>query len=362
MTRPLTRSSDFLIVGDGIAGLSTALALSELGAGVTVVGSILPGAASIASAGLLAPSLVGLPDHVRCMAFAARDGYPQWLAWLREASSVDVPLDRNGILEVAGSEAELDRISARSGQAEVVDAATLSRLEPALAAHRGAVLHPLDGAVDNVALMQALQAAVERAPVRSVHDVVVALDLTSGPPRVQTGAGDRLSAGQVVLASGAWVSTLAGLPRPLPVRPVRGQLLRFAGVPIRLVTYADGGYLIPRGDTLLAGATSEDTGLESRTTNEGLQALRTNAYRTIPALRASMVVDHWAGLRPMTPDGLPILGREPTVPALTYACGFSRNGILLAPYLCGLLAQVLVGGQPNETLDPFSVSRDLSNK
>jgi glycine oxidase len=140
------------------------------------------------------------------------------------------------------------------------------------------------------------------------------------------------------------------------VRPVRGQLLRLRSAPVRHVTYGAGGYLVPRGDTLLVGATSEEAGFESETSLAGLAALRSIASRVVPALSGSPVVDHWAGLRPMSLDTHPILGTDPQSPALVYACGYSRNGILFAPWAAFELASLLAGAEA-PALAPFSVSR-----
>jgi glycine oxidase len=137
---------------------------------------------------------------------------------------------------------------------------------------------------------------------------------------------------------------------------VRGQLLRLAQTPIRHVTYGAGGYLVPRGDTMLVGATSEEAGFENETSLAGLSVLRGIASRAIPALANALVVDHWAGLRPMSLDTHPILGADPESPALVYACGYSRNGILFAPWAAAQLASVLIG-DPAPGLTPFRVDR-----
>jgi len=137
---------------------------------------------------------------------------------------------------------------------------------------------------------------------------------------------------------------------------VRGQLLRLAQSPIRHVTYGAGGYLVPRADTVLIGATSEEAGFENETSLAGLAVLRGIAARAIPALANALVVDHWAGLRPMSLDTHPILGADPESPALVYACGYSRNGILFAPWAAAQLARVLVG-DPAPELAQFRVDR-----
>jgi glycine oxidase len=182
------------------------------------------------------------------------------------------------------------------------------------------------------------------------------LSIDADQPSALTSTRGRFFSTRVVLCSGAWAGGLAGLPRRIAVRPVRGELLRLAQSPIRHVTYGAGGYLVPRGDSLLVGATSEEAGFENETSLAGLATLRSIASRAIPALGNALVVDHWAGLRPMSRDTHPILGADPDSPALVYACGYSRNGILFAPWSAAQLAKVLVG-DPAPEIAPFRVDR-----
>jgi glycine oxidase len=304
---------------------------------------------------MLAPSAEKVPQELRDAALAARDFYPAFLDAVRDRTGIEVPLDRRGILELApDGESERLRASIPEGS-RWLDEGELLDLEPALEGHPGALLHPLDGAVDNVVLMDALERAVERVPtIKRVAAEILSVD--SDQPSVLTRTRGRFFGARLVLATGAWAGGIAGLPRPMPVRPVRGQLLRMAHSPVQHVTYGGGGYLVPRGDSVLVGATSEEAGFENETSLAGLAALRLIAARAVPSLSSAMVVDHWAGLRPMSLDGHPILGPDPDSPALVYACGFSRNGILFAPWAAARLAEVLVGNAAPE-LDPFRVDR-----
>ena len=360
----VTHSADVLVIGGGIVGLSAALAVAECHLRVLVVDETRPGAASRAAAGMLAPSLEGLPPTVHAFAMDARDEYPAFLARLRERTGVDVALDRNGILELASSPGDLGVLVARAGAAaQALDARDVAQIEPALACHAGAVLHPHDGAVDNVALMHALDLAVAREPrIDRLANRVASLDFHGERASGSTASGERLECAYVLLASGAWATDIAGLPRRLPVRPVRGELLLLDRRPIRHVTYGAGGYLVPRGNTLLIGATSEESGFANNVTAEGRQSLLTVARRAIPALDGARVVNHWAGLRPVSPDALPMLGSDADVPALVYACGFSRNGILLAPWSAMLLARLISGDPTGDALAPFSPTRFDLNK
>ena len=343
------------MLGGGIAGLTVALEAARRGLDVVVIDSPRPGAASRAAAGMLAPSVEDVPPAMFDAAIAARDFYPEYVDALRDLSGIDVPLDRGGIIQlVSEREAEAARRHAPAA-ARWLDAAALVEREPAFAGHHGALLHPDDGAVDNLALMDALErAAAATSGIRRVGGDVLSID--ADQPSALTRTRGRYFAARLVVCSGAWAGGLAGLPRRIAVRPVRGQLLRLAQSPIRHVTYGAGGYLVPRGDTLLVGATSEEAGFENETSLAGLATLRSIAARAIPSLANALVVDHWAGLRPMSPDGHPILGADPDSPALVYACGYSRNGILFAPWAAAQLAKVLLG-EPAPELDPFRVDR-----
>ena len=359
MAAPVTTNADVIVIGGGIAGLTTALAAADRGLHVSLLHVPSAGEASRAAAGMLAPSVEGMPDAVLSVALEARDRYPRFLDDLRDRSGVSVTLDRNGILELATSESDLASHAARAGtRAQTLDARALASLEPAFAGHAGAVLHAHDGAVDNVALMTALEIAVARearitrhpARVRTIHAGV-------SPAIVRTEAGDTHAANRLVLATGAWAAGIDSLPRALPVRPLMGQLLRIEGRHIGHVTYGGGGYLIPRGESVVVGATSEENGFHCATSAEGHDALRDIARRAAPSLHSARTLGHWAGLRPMTPDTLPILGADPAQPSLLYSCGFSRNGILLAPWAAEQLAFVLTSEHPPASLALFSAAR-----
>ena len=351
----MTSTTDLLVLGGGIAGLTVALEAARRGLDVIVIDMPRPGAASRAAAGMLAPSVEDVPPPMLDAAVAARDFYPSYLDALRELSGIDVPLDRGGIIQlVSDLEAEQARRRAPAG-AKWLDAASLAEREPAFAGHLGALLHPDDGAVDNLLLMDALERAIGATPgIKRVGADVLSID--ADQPSALTRTRGRYYATRLVLCSGAWAGGLAGLPRRIAVRPVRGQLLRLAQSPIRHVTYGAGGYLVPRGDALLVGATSEEAGFENETSLAGLAILRGIAARAIPSLANALVIDHWAGLRPMSHDTHPILGADPGSPALVYACGYSRNGILFAPWAAAQLARVLLGESAPE-LEPFRVDR-----
>lgn len=352
---------DLVVAGGGIVGLTTALVSARRGLRVTLVDQPRAGSASRASAGMLAPSIGDVAPSVRDAFVAAREFYPQFLDRLLARTEITVPLDRDGVLQLASTDEERETLFASaSATAERLDRHALAALEPALAEHAGALLHPHDGAVDNLTLMGALDVAVARqSRIARMTDEVASFDAKGNLPGFRSRGGTRYAGKRLLVANGAWAGSLPGLPRPLPVRPVRGQLIRLEGRPIRHVTYGAGGYLVPRGNSLIIGATTEEVGLDASTTPRGLKDLHASATRAIPVLAHAPMLEHWAGLRPMAADGLPILGTDPDVPALCYACGFSRNGILLAPWAAEQLLAVLLGGSLSERASPFSVDRLL---
>ena len=358
MRSPSASHPDLVILGAGIAGLSAALAAADRGARVMVLDRPRSGAASRASAGMLAPSVEGLPATVLAAAIAARDSYPAYLAMLRDRTGIDVALERAGILELASDQRHFERLATSArGSVTVLGAEALAQLEPALAGHAGALLHAGDGSVDNVRLMDALDAAARLCPdITRVGAEIAGVEL-GGAPAFVASDGARFHAPRLLVASGAWAASLEGLPRPLAVRPVRGQLLLLDVDPVRHVIYGGGGYAVPRGGRLLIGATSEEAGWVSEVTSEGRASLLAIASGIVPSLASAPVSDHWAGLRPMSPDGLPIIGEDPDEPALLYSCGYSRNGILFAPWCAGHLAAVIAGEGTSLDLGRFAVDR-----
>ena len=356
--------ADVIVVGGGLAGLATAFACSRRGLSVTVVDAGCPGAASLASAGVLGPSIGRGPKGGRVgrFMFAARDRFPGYLDELREQTGIAVPAVR-GALEIALNDTHLAELRARAASlpdARVLGAADVAALEGALVPVAGALHHPRDGAVDVPALRAALAAAARLSPrITVIQGVVMRVDLARQAPNVTLGDGTGLGAAHLVVAAGAWVSQLAGLPRPLPVRPVKGEIALASGAPAtRHVLFGAGGYLVPRNGVLLVGATSEEAGFDAEPTEAGAAALASTGrtlLRDWPGDAAFTAQQ--SGLRPMTPDGYPILGRDPETPALLYACGYSRNGVLASPLAADCLAALIAGDDAGFDLTAFAAAR-----
>lgn len=297
---------------------------------------------------MLAPSVERELGAFHDFAAAARDLYPGYAAALSERTGLPVPLDDRGILELAASERRAEAL--RRGlehPSEWLESTVLRTLEPALPADAaGAVLHPRDGAVDPLALMDALRAAVARHErIRVTRENVRAVGFGPGGAVVETDAEERVGAGVVIAAAGAWTPLIEGIPS-LPVAPARGQMIALRAAPLRHVVYAEHGYLVPRGEHTAVGATMEHAGFAATTTEDGIATLRAAAALACPELASAAVAAAWAGLRPMTPDFLPIICRDPDEPRLVYACGHSRNGILLTPATALIVADIVTGVAP----------------
>jgi glycine oxidase len=350
---------DVIVVGGGLIGLTCATALARERGRVLVISSSQPGAASPASAGILAPSVGHGPASARAAAITSRDMYPAYVESLASRTGIRVPLERSGVLEVALSDEEAASLRAvADANAEWIDERALRNLEPPLADAAGAVFYRNDGAVDAAALLSAVRVDAEQNPRISIRDGRVTRVKTDGPPLgVTLATGDRIEAPAVVMAAGAWVGSIAGLPRSLPVDPVRGQLLALAGATIRHVVMTSRAYLVPRGDRLLVGSTMEHVGFDARPTADGAASLRRAAREISRELATCPVVEHWAGLRPVTPDLLPLVGPDPECHGLFYACGHSRNGVLLAPVTATVIAELISGSSASVDISAYAPDR-----
>ncbi len=351
---------EVIVVGGGLIGLGCATAIAREGVRVLVVSSSEPGAASGVSAGILAPAIGDAPASVRQLGFAARDLYPEYVAALASRTGRRVPLDRSGVLEVALHETEAISLRARlRDQSTWVDAGTLGGLEPLLAPARGAAFHPFDGAVDAAALLNAVRDDAERdARVVLSAGRVTAVQAGRRPTAVQLEEnGAWVEADNVVLAAGAWVGSIRGLPRPLPVVPVRGQMLTFDAPGPRHVVMGPRGYIVRRGNQSLAGSTMEYVGFDAGATTDGAAHIGKIALELCPSFGTSDPVAHQAGLRPITPDFLPIVGKEPDSEGLLYACGHSKNGVLLTPLTAKVIADLVARGSTAIDIAPYAPDR-----
>ena len=351
---------DVLIVGGGIVGMCCARAMAHRDHEVVVVESgPKTGAASLIAAGMLAPQAESAAeDPMLELAVRARDLYVELAPVLLDEVGIDVGLWTGGILQVAFTDEELAERKRevawqrQSGfTAEWLTPDEVRVRAPGISGEiQGAAYAPEDGSVDPQALLQAMTKSAESKGVTTLRgeDVTSLLIGTAGIEGVQT-TNRSISAGAVVLAAGAWSGRVGGLARPLSVEPIKGQIAALdwpADEPPAII-YGGGGYVIKRGHEAIAGSTMEHVGFDATLTEEGLTWIRRIASDIYPTLANAEVRRSWAGLRPQTPDGRPIIGPDPNVPGLWYATGHGRNGILLAGYTGEILAQ-LFSAEPIE--------------
>jgi glycine oxidase len=344
----VTTAPDVVIVGGGVVGAACARQLAEAGRRVRVIergGTA--GEAWRASAGMLAPQIeVAVDDVLFELGIAGREFYSEHATPLRDATGIDIGLCDDGILQVAANEAEVETLKARVGwqrqhghHCEWLDPEEVARDWPWVAPTLGGLLAPRDGYLDPVRLVEALRADALRLGADIVTDQIIALTQSNG--RV-TGVQGREwhPADHVVLAAGAWSGRIANLPRPISVEPVRGQLVAYPWPEgaRQSPVFGHGGYLVPRGGEGIAGSTIEHAGFAPEVTESGIASIRTRTEQLVPALHGAKLLRAWAGLRPGTPDGRPIVGREPQLEGLWYATGHGRSGILFA----GITGQIIL--------------------
>jgi glycine oxidase len=367
----VTARFDVLVAGAGIIGAAVAHELARRGTRVGLVDPRRPAAgATQASAGVLAPFIEG-HRHPVLRALGARSlaAYDEFVARAARDSGLPVRYARSGTLEVAVDEAGEMRLAAEAAlhghqgvASELVDGSRARQFEPGLADDVCcALLVPGQGYVAAADLTAALvRAAVARGAVALPPAAVEAVTGAAGRVRVTTSRG-AIEAGCAVLAAGSWAGQVSvGAGPALPVRPVRGQLLQLASpVPmISRVLWGADCYLVPGTDgEMLVGATVEEAGFDERATVAGVRDLLDDACALLPRAWNAGFTGVRVGLRPATPDELPVIGASATEPGVIYACGHYRNGILLAPLTAALIADLVLDGRSDPGLADVSPRR-----
>ena len=308
---------------------------------------------------MLAPSVERASGPAHDFAIAARDRYPDYVEFLAGHTGVKVPLNRLGILQVALSARGIRGLRKTSlSTSQWLDAKELAELEPALSHALGAMFNPADGAVDNTLLLAALQKySAATKLITPIHDSVMEIAARQSTTTVRTRAGKTYEAARVVLAAGAWVGRIPGARFARAVQPARGQLLSYSAAPLRHVAYGPRGYIVPRGSATIGGSTMENVGFDASTTKEGVEKVRSAAQEICPSLSSGTEVRAWAGLRPVTPDMLPLIGIDPEYRSLVYACGHSRNGVLMAPLTGDVIADLVTATPLSHDLSQFRPDR-----
>jgi glycine oxidase len=353
------RSWDVIIVGGGIIGLSLSIALRKRGTKVLIVERGEPGReASSAAGGMLVDCLLETPAVLQPLATASARMYPEFAHELEMESGMKVDLRDHGTILLLPE--------GHAGQNDTLSPTRLAEVEPALAESVNGLTasYLKERSIDPRALTAAaLKTAKNRGVDFSSGDSVTAINLSDDHVSGVTTNKTTFLAEKVVNCAGAWSSQFG--PQPIPTRPVKGQMLCLA-MPsrelLKHVVRAPKAYLIPRSDgRLLVGATVEEAGFDKRTDPATIQKLYHSAFELVPKLRDARILEDWAGLRPGTPDALPILGATST-PGYFVATGHFRDGILLAPVTAQVMAQVISAEKPAQDLSAFSLQRFSQNQ
>jgi glycine oxidase len=352
-------SHDAIVIGAGLVGSAIALRLAQEGLRVALLEQSAPGQeASWAGAGILSPA-PDAPASIPLVPFGrtSLSLYPQFIAEIEEISGRRTGYRSDGAIELifsADAERELSTLVALHHAlglpTEPLPLDEAMRIEPALTRRAQAAAYlPYEASVDNRALIEALLAAasisgVELFPSTRVSAIAIEHGRCAG---VRTENGTIFAAQDVIVAAGAFSSLLEGIVPRLATRPIRGQMaaLQSRDKPIRHVIRCDRGYIVPRDSAVpqrvVTGSTLEDAGFDKHVTAHGIETILCAAQELVPSLANAEIVELWCGLRPDTPDHLPLLGPA-GVDGLTIATGHYRNGILLTPITAKLVREWIV--------------------
>ena len=340
--------TDVLVIGGGIIGLSTAIALSQKGANVTIVERDLCGhAATWAAAGMLAPEAERLEGDLLDFGIRSREMYPQWIASLMRLSGQDCGYWCCGMLAPVVEESDRQVISGHPKYISREE--SHQRLSGLGQSILGSLWLPEDGQVNNRKLTQALLTAARSLSIKILEGTTV-YQIGRDRSRVthlDTSAG-KLQSDRYILATGAWTRALM----PLPIKPIKGQMLSVFDDDRKLqkVIYAPSCYIVPRQDgTIVIGATVEDNGFAQGNTAAGIAQLLNRAISIYPAIANMPITETWWGFRPHAPNEVPLLGAS-DYENLVLATGHYRNGILFAPITAKLITDFIVDGIVDESI------------
>lgn len=394
----MNRSSDVVVVGGGVIGCAVAYYVAKRGLKVTLIDRPKRGRATSASAGGLWPlgesvglgcgvifykamaGIGALPEGVHgpgqlprsFLDFALRSNtmFPGLSEELREISGIDFEFQRTSLLFLMYDEGDMafakplwERCPCGRDLTEWLTPEELAKAEPAVTREvRGALRFHGDDQVNPYRLADAFRVGAQNHGATILtHTEVTGIRVAAGRAvGVETAAG-LVKCDRVVNAAGAWaaqVGRMAGVE--VPVEPVRGQIIGTEALPkvLSACLSTTDCYLAQKGHgELIIGSTTEEAGFDVGTTPEALKTLSTGAVRAVPFLKDVRVKRVWSGLRPGSPDELPILGPVEGIEGYLNACGHFRTGILTAPLTGQLIAELIVGAEPSFPIEPFLLSR-----
>jgi hydrogen cyanide synthase HcnC len=386
---------DVVIAGGGVAGHATAWELATRDLDVLVVDRQLPGRATSASAGGLWPvgEAVGLgcgviyqatrtdsdgadavpeslPDVFRDFLIESNSRFPDLAIQLKDITGIDIELDRGPgllfLMQTVRQQAVVDNIARGLPDGfvlELLSPSDVAELESAVTTDIvGGALLAGEDQVNPMLLAEAYKRAALVAGARMQNDQLVDEILREGDRVVGVRVGDEtIGCGHVINAAGAWAGQLAATADiSLPVEPIRGQVVLTEALPPTLAACLSTSscYLVQkRHGEILVGSTTELAGFDTGITEEGIRGLCQGAIKAVPMLADVGIKRTWAGLRPGTPDEMPVLGGVDGIDGYANVAGGFRTGIVAAPLMARIVAQTIVGETPDVPIEPYLVDR-----
>ena len=347
---------DAIVIGGGVIGLCCALEISKRQKRILILERGEPGReASHAAGGMLASCDPHTPEVLRPFADASADLYPEFALELEDETGITVDLRRDGTIAFFDDTEIPDR-----GQPLSIE--EISSLEPNLSPPKPGYLLP-EACVDPRKLLDALTKSIHHRGIDlSSGSAVVEVEMTGRKVTAVRTEKSRYPTPIAINCAGAWSARIA--PVPFRTRPVKGQMLAVVPpphqhFPLRHVVRSEGCYLIPRSDgRIVIGSTSEEAGYDKHVDPATIQTLHQRAANLLPDLGEGRILEAWSGLRPGTPDKLPMLG-ETSYGGYLAATGHFRDGILLAPITAHIIAKLVCGETPEFDLLPFAAERFL---
>ena len=352
-----------LIVGGGIVGCMTAMELVKRGCSVTIVernqiASQTSGESSWAGGGILLPLLPWMySDQVNALTNNGANAYRQLSQQLQQETGIDANFEQSGFLilpkfdvEAAQAWCSRNQMPLQPVKASVFGVQSLSG--------ENALWLPTVCQIRPPYLMQAMRKWLEQNNVTMLeHTELIPLKQSPTLNEWKTVNGEKLTADQFVVTSGAWsFELLKETSAKLNIKPMRGQILLYKPQKnLEQIVYREGFYMIPRRDGyLLAGSTLEDVGFNTAVTQAVRDEIRAKAEAIMPELKNQLIIKHWSGLRPGTPDNLPTISAHPSIENLYLNTGHFRYGLTMAPASAKLVTALMLGGIPQIDAVPYS--------
>ena len=361
--------SDCIIIGGGIIGMLTARELHASGLDVLLLERGRLGAeSSWAGGGILSPLYPWrYDDSVNALARYSQQVYAEIAEQLMADSGIDPEYNQCGLMVLDQDEKDHAQAWARQWHMPLNMLASqqaINQYEPELnASVKQALWLPEIAQMRNPRLVKALSGSLREKKIKVIEHCEIKQLLEKQGVIQGVKTADTVYTGtRVIVAGGAWSANIIKKNIPQPeIEPVKGQMILFKARQglLKTMVLSGGRYLIPRRDgRILAGSTLEHTGFEKSITEDAMLSLKQSAIDLIPALADYPVEHHWAGLRPGTPQGIPYICQHPAIKGLYINSGHYRNGVILGAASAKLMADLVMGEQPELDIKPYQFEQE----